>query len=172
MKKIVLAVVALSFLVGIAGAQNIESIKTLITLSQFKKAKEDLDKAMGNAKFSAKPEAYMQKASIYGALSLDEEYKNKPEGNQLLADAVAAYNKYKEMDKDMKLLDDAIYQNASINIYSSYYSAGYFDYTKKNWKEGLVKLQNAIEFSDYLIIKKMINSTVDTNVLIFSRNLC
>ncbi|HMT73313.1 MAG TPA: hypothetical protein PKA77_04560 [Chitinophagaceae bacterium] len=168
MKKTLLAVVALSFLVTFAGAQNVESIKTLLTLSQFKKAKEDLDKAMGNAKFSAKAEAYMLKAGIYAALSLDEEYKNKPEGNQLLTDAFAAYNKYKEMDKEQKLVDDGIYQNTPINLYSSYYSAGYYDYTKKNWKDGYEKLKTAVELSDYLIGKKLISVAVDTNVLILA----
>lgn len=168
MKKTLLAVVALSFLVTFAGAQNMESIKTLLTLSQFKKAKEDLDKAMGNAKFSAKAEAFMLKAGIYAALSLDEEYKNKPEGNQLLTDAHAAYNKYKEMDKEQKLVDDGIYQNTPINLYSSYYSAGYYDYTKKSWKDGFEKLKTAVEFSDYLISKKLINAAVDTNVLILA----
>ena len=168
MKKTLLAVVALSFLVTFAGAQNVESIKTLLTLSQFKKAKEELDKAMGNAKFSAKAEAFMLKAGIYAALSLDEEYKNKPEGNQLLTDAFAAYNKYKEMDKEQKLVDDGIYQNTPINLYSSYYSAGYYDYTKKNWKDGYEKLKTAVELSDYLIGKKLISVAVDTNVLILA----
>lgn len=168
MKKTILAVVAISFLATVARSQNVESIKTLLTLSQFKKAKEELDKAMGNAKFAAKNEAYILKAGIYAALSLDEEFRNKPEGEQLLNDAFGAYNKFKEMDKDLKLLEDPIYQNAPVNIYSGFYSAGYEDYRKKNWAGGLSKLKTAVEFSDFLISKKWINATLDTNVLILA----
>ena len=155
MKKALL-LVAICLSASILKAQTVESVKTFLMLNQFKKAKEDLDKAMGNAKFSSKAEAHILKASIYAALSLDEEFKGKPTGDQLLEDAVAAYNKYKEMDKELKLVADNPYDNAPINIYSSYYSSGYEKYKEKNWEAAFPKLQRAVEMSDYLITKNVI----------------
>ena len=40
----------------------------MMILQQYKKAKEDLDKNMGNAKFTSKPEAYLLKAAVYAGL--------------------------------------------------------------------------------------------------------
>jgi hypothetical protein len=167
MKK-ALFLVAICLSASILKAQSIEDVKKFLMINQFKKAKEDLDKAMGNAKFAAKAEAYILKASIYAALSLDEENKNKPVGEQLLADAVTAYNKYKEMDKELKLLSDATYENAPVNIYSSYYGGGYNDYKEKKWETGFVKLQKAVEMSDFLITRNLIKSALDTNVVILA----
>src|SRR5882724_2647419 len=105
-----------------------ETAKNLIILQQFKKAKDEVDKGMGNAKFSSKPEAYILKATIYAGLAVDATNKNTPAGDQLLADAETAFNKYKEMDPAMALLVDPVYQNGPINIYSGLFSSGYKDY--------------------------------------------
>lgn len=170
MKKSILAVTALVFMVAFVKAQNLETVKNSFLLQQYKQAKTDIDKAMANPKIASKQEAHLLKAGIYSAMSLDEEFKNKPEGMQMLADAMTAYNKYKELDKEMKLAENDNYQNATLNMYSAYYSAGYFDYTKKNWKDGFEKLKTAVDFSDYLISKKVLQAALDTNVLILAGN--
>jgi len=149
-------------------AQSIESIKNMVAINQYKKAKEDFDKAMSNTKFSAKAEAYILKTTIYAALSMDEAVKNTAEGERLTAEADAAFKKYKEMDPQMPLVSDLIYQNGPINLYSSYYSSGYNDYQKKSWAASYEKLKKAVEMSDFLISKKLINATLDTNVLILA----
>jgi hypothetical protein len=149
-------------------AQNYEAIKTLLTLGQYQKAKEELDKNMGNAKFSGKAEAYMLKAAVYAALSMDNANKNTDAGLQLASDGDAALKKYREMDPTGKLLDDPIYQNSPVNLYSFYYSAGYNDYTAKKWEDGFSKLKKAVEYSDWLISKKIISAPIDTNVLILA----
>src|SRR5258706_1249204 len=120
-------------------AQSYETIKNEIILQQFKKAKEDLDKAMGNAKFTSKPEAYILKADIYASLALDPATKSTTAGDQLLGDAEAAFSKFREMDPSMALLSDPVYQNGPINIYSGLFSSGYKDYEAKNWKSGFEK---------------------------------
>ena len=90
----------LSFcLIGIvAHAQSYESIKHHVILTMYKKAKEDLDKAMVIAKFTNKPEAYILKTVIYAVLSMDEGMKNTTAGDQLADEGEAAFKKYKEME--------------------------------------------------------------------------
>lgn len=137
-------------------------------LNQLEKAKTDFDKAITNAKFAGKAEAYILKTAIYAGLSMAEDKKNTPAAEQLANEAEAAFSKYKEMEPSLALMSDPIYQNGPINLYSSFYTAGYTDYSNKKWQTGLVKLKKAIEFSDLLIAKKLINVPVDTNVLILA----
>jgi hypothetical protein len=72
------------------------------------------------------------------------------------------------MDPSMKLLEDLVYQNGPINLYSSYYTSGYNDYTRKKWDAAYAKLKKAVEYSDLLIEKKLLNVAIDTNVLILA----
>lgn len=191
MKKILLAVT-----LSLAGlsmfGQNYENVKNMYILTQYQKAKDELDKAMGNAKFASKPEAFILKASIYGALAMDEKIKNTAQGDQLTIDGDAAFKKYREMDPSMSLLTDLVYQNAPINLYSSYYTSGYNDYNAANdlerqkkrasedqlkklsedalkkWEVAFGKMKKAVEYSDLLIEKKLLGSSLDTNVLILA----
>ena len=64
-------------------AQTYDEIKQYVLLAQYKKAKEDVDKRMTNAKFASKPEAYILKATIYAALAADSTTKDTPEGATL-----------------------------------------------------------------------------------------
>lgn len=166
--KRILFLLTISLSVLIANAQNIDNIKASLMLNQLEKAKTDFDKAITNAKFAGKAEAYILKTAIYAGLAMAEDKKNTPAGEQLTTEANAAFSKYKEMEPAMSLLTDPIYQNGPINLYSFYYTAGYNDYSSKKWQTGLVKLKKAIEFSDLLIARKLINVPVDTNVLILA----
>lgn len=151
-----------------ANGQNYDQIKTMVTLGQYAKAKEELDKKMGDAKFTGKPDAWMLKTAIYSALAMDNANKNTPAGEQMANEAAAAYKKYKEMDPALGLLNDPIYQNGPINLYSWFYSGGYNDYNSKDWAKGLEKLKLAVEFSDLLLSRKIIQAPLDTNVLILA----
>lgn len=192
MKKLFLfATIGLSSL--FVSAQNYEAIKNqLIFTDKFQQAKTDLDKAMNNAKFAGKAEAYILKAAVYAGLAMSDQYKDNPAGEQLLSDAAAAFLKYKEMDPTMALITDPIYQNGPVNIYSAYYSRGYNDYAAANdidrkksrakgeelekltkdakaaYQMGYDKLKVAVQFSDLLIEKKVLNMPLDTNVLILA----
>ncbi len=152
----------------VAEAQSYESIKNLVILTQYKKAKEDLDKAMGVAKFTSKPEAYILKTLVYSTLSMDDGTKNTAAGDQLADDGDAAFKKYKEMDPSMSFISDLVYQNGPINLYSSYYSSGYNDYSTKKWDIAFAKLKKAVVYSDLLIEKKLLTVSIDTNVLILA----
>ena len=167
MKKIflLLAILSLAFL---SEAQNYDNLKTYVTLRQYKKAKEDLDKSWSNAKFTSKPEAYILKASVYSGLAAEEGTKGTPAAEPLIIEADAAFTKYKEMDPSMALLTDLAYQNAPINIYSALFTSGYKDYDAKNWQSGFQKFKKVVEYSDLLIAKKVINIPADTNSLLLA----
>lgn len=147
-------------------AQDYEVIKNMVMLTQYQRAKDDLDKAMVKPGFTSKPEAYILKATIYASLAItDDTKKNTPAGDQLTDEGDAAFRKFREMDPSMLLLNDKVYQNGPINLYSGYYVSGYNDYTAKKWATAYPKMKKAVEYSDLLIQKKLIQVPIDTNVL-------
>jgi hypothetical protein len=166
--KNVLLITLISFCGMAALAQNYENIRNMALLQNYEKAKTDLDKAWANAKFISKPEAYMLKAFVYSSLAMDPKTKNTPQAEQLLNEADAAFRKYKELDPAQPLLNDQVYQGGPINLYSGYYSSGYNDYADKKWEPASKKMKKAVEYSDLLIEKKLLNSSIDTNVLILA----
>lgn len=168
MKKRIILFTAICLSAFFAEAQNYKPVKDLLAINQYAKAKDEFDKNASNAKFMSKPEAYIIKASIYAGLAMSDENKSKPSGDQLTSDADAAFNKYKEMEPDMTLLSDLIYQNGPINLYSSYYTNGYTDYAAKHYEPAFQKFKKAVNYSDLLISRKLINVPMDTNVLILA----
>ena len=167
MKRIIFLAI-ICFAASMVKAQTIESVKTLLLLNKYKDAKVEVDKGMANPKFTSKAEAYMLKVSIYSGLAMEDAVKNTAAGEQLAKEADAAFKKYKEMDPAMTLVTDPAYQNGVINVYSSYYTRGYADYTAKSWQAGFEKFKKAVEYSDLLISKKVVQIAMDTNVLILA----
>jgi hypothetical protein len=167
MKKFLLLTVIV-FTALFIQAQNYEPIKNMMVLQKNKEARAELDKSMANAKFAAKPEAYILKAAIYAGLANENGTKGTPAADLLIADAEAAFAKYKEMDPQMSLLSDPIYQNAPINIYSALFSSGYKDYETKNWQAGFQKFKKVVDYSDMLIAKKILPVPADTNSLLLA----
>ncbi len=166
--KRILFVILVCFATTMLKAQNYDNIKIFLSLNHLKEAKDELDKNMGNAKFTSKAEAWMLKTAIYAGLAMDNSNKNTPAAEQLTKEAETAFKKYKEMDPALSLINDPIYQNGPVNLYSSFYSSGYDDYSKKNWQAGFEKFKKAVELSDLLISKKVVTVTLDTNVLILA----
>jgi len=118
-------------------SQNYDPVKTLVMLNQLEKAKTDLDKSFTNAKFTAKPEAFILKTSVYAGVSVLEGKKDTPLGLQLIEEADAAFSKYKEMDPNLSLIGEPIYQNGIITLYSNYYTFGFNDYNNNNTRKVL-----------------------------------
>lgn len=190
--KRILFLLTMSLSVLVVTAQKYEDIKNQLVFSKFKEAKVDIDKAMSNAKFTSKAEAYILKTTIYAGLSMDEGAKGTAAGDALALEADLAFKKYKEMEPELTLLSDPIYQNGPINLYSNYYLTGYNEYndandlekkkktatpeqladvtaaTDKKWTAAFDKFKKAVEYSDLLISKKLFQSALDTNVLILA----
>lgn len=166
MKKTILPL--LLFCTITVTAQTFQDIKNSYVLQQYSKAKTDIDKAMQDAAFIAKPEAYILKATIYSTLAYDAMKANPAQSELLTAEADAAFTKYKEKDSYMQLLSDVIYQSGPSNLYMIYYSTGYNYYSQKNWNAALIKISKAVAYSDLLIQKKLMPAAVDTNVLVLA----
>ena len=167
MKKSLL--VSLSIFLTIMGwAQNYDPVKTLVMINQLDKAKADLDKSFTNAKYTAKPEAFILKTAVYASVANMDGKKDTPAAAQLVEEADAAFTKYRELDPALSLISEPIYQNGIIMLYSNYYSFGYSDYNNKTYDKALGKLKKAIQYSDLLIKQKVLTSTLDTNVLILA----
>ena len=167
MKKITFSLFML-MLAFIVNAQTYEEIKQFVMLGQYKKAKEDVDKRMTNAKFAAKPEAFILKAAIYSALAADSATALTPEAAALRSEAEAALKKYQEMDPKMELIKDPVYQNAPIRIYSSLFSVGYKQYEEKKFAEAFETFKKVDGYSKVLAEQKLLNSSLDTNVVILA----
>ena len=169
MKKTITIALAILFSGLSAWSQSIESIKTFALLGQIDKAKAEIDKAATNQKIMAKAEAYILKTAIYASLSMSDENRAKPTGNALVEEAHNAFEKYKSMEPDLKKLNEEdLYKNGPINIYYNYYNQGLADYNAKNWETAIPKLEKAINYSDFLIGKSLLNFPVDTNLLILT----
>ena len=167
MKKSLL--VSLSIFLTITGwSQNYDPVKTLVMINQLDKAKTDLDKSFTNAKYTAKPEAFILKTAVYASVANMDGKKDTPAAAQLVEEADAAFTKYRELDPALSLISEPIYQNGIIMLYSNYYSSGYSDYNNKAYDKALGKLKKAIQYSDLLIKQKVLTSTLDTNVLILA----
>lgn len=149
-------------------SQNYDPVKTLVMINQLEKAKADLDKSFTNAKYTAKPEAYILKTAVYASVANMDGKKDTPAASQLIEEADAAFTKYRELDPALALISEPIYQNGIIMLYSNYYTFGYTDYNSKAYQKALEKLKKAIQYSDLLIKQKVLTSTLDTNVLILA----
>lgn len=167
MKKITLALMMLmpAFFVK---AQSYDEIKQYVLLGQYKKAKEDIDKRMTNAKFAAKPEAHILKATIYSTLAADSATLLTPEAATLRAESEAAFRKYQEMDPKLELVKDPVYQNAPVRIYSNLFSVGYKQYEEKKWAEAFETFKKVDSYSTILSEHKLLTSALDTNVVILA----
>ena len=167
MKKSLL--VSLSIFLTITGwSQNYDPVKTLVMINQLDKAKADLDKSFTNAKYTAKPEAFILKTAVYASVANMDGKKDTPAAAQLVEEADSAFTKYRELDPALSLISEPIYQNGIIMLYSNYYSFGYSDYNNKTYDKALGKLKKAIQYSDLLIKQKVLTSSLDTNVLILA----
>ncbi|MGZ8559564.1 MAG: hypothetical protein ACXWWC_14565 [Chitinophagaceae bacterium] len=167
MKKITFALMML-LLAFFVKAQSYDEIKQYLILGQYKKAKEDVDKRMTNAKFAAKPEAYILKASVYAALAADSAILLTPEAATYRTESEAAFTKYKEMDPKLELVKDPVYQNAPIRIYSNLFSVGYKLYDEKKWAESFQTFKKVDDYSTMLIGANILKTPLDTNVVILA----
>jgi len=149
-------------------AQSYDEIKQMVLLGQYKKAKEDIDKRMTNAKFAGKAEAYILKATIYSALGADSATLHTPETVALRSEAEAALKKYKEMEPSQELLKDPAYKNSVVNLYSALFNIGYKQYEGKQWAEAFETFKKVDEYSAILSEQKILNTTLDTNVVILA----
>lgn len=137
-----------------AYSQDLKTVTLYINLSQFDKAKTELDNFMSIEKNAKNPEAWYYKAYIYNSLGRAQ---NKPiaESKTLYQTAFDALKKYNELDPKMPLTIEE--KNSTIyNIYYGNYDLGVKTYTDKNYAESFENFKKALELHDYIYEKKLI----------------
>jgi hypothetical protein len=146
-------------------AQSYKDIGNKLLLKQYKQAKEDLDKRMTNEKFASQPDAYILKTAIYAALSQDT--TQDPSG-QLLAEAEAAFDRYKQMDAaaGLPLVSDLVYKEGPIDLYSSLFNKGYREYKASQFDKSYLHFKKVVELSDLLLEKKILTAFDTTSILL------
>ncbi len=165
MKNFVLTIVAItgSFLMG--WGQRYENIKTQIMLQQYAKAKEDLDKNWSNAKFTAKPEAYILKATLLAQLG---NTKGGDTAVQMMDEAETLYNEYLQKDPEKSLIKDPAYSNTPITLYSSFFNRGIGFYNDKDYKSSLKTFEKVNKWSEFLNTNGIAEIPLDTNAILLA----
>jgi hypothetical protein len=166
MKKVILLVTIAAFSTTGAFAQKYDDIKGLLALGQIAKAKESYDKNSTNEKFFTKPEGYIIKAALFASLAVDSSKAAEAEKNRAEADAALA--KYKEMEPDMKLLEEPTYKNTPFNLYAAYFNAGIADINNKAYEPAYDKFKKTVDYSELLIAKKILNKQMDTAAIYYA----
>ena len=164
MKKITLFTI-LFLTVSLIHAQSVDDVKKYLILGQFKEGKAEIDKAMGNAKFAGKAEAWIMKMAIYGVLAIDDKEKNEALKEQYANDSYKAFKKYMEMEPSLSLMTSPEYKDYPIYLYNAFTMSGYTDYTKEKWDPAYEKFKVASSLSDLLIEKKVMLTNFDTTVV-------
>lgn len=152
MKKYVLILVlVLGSLYG--KSQTLESIRILVDLKQYDKAKESLDKFTADPKNAGNATALYYKAFVYSALARDAK-KTTAESKKLYDDAYAALKKYAETDTKAELTKQE--NNSTIyNVYYGYYDLGVKTYNEKNYEESFNLFKSTLDVHDYGYDKKL-----------------
>ncbi|GAB3426306.1 hypothetical protein [Niabella aquatica] len=166
MKKVILLAGIAVFSTAAAFAQKYDDIKTALTIGQIAKAKEMYDKNSANEKFFNKPEGYLLKAAVFSNLAVDSSKAAEAKQNRTEADA--ALKKYKEMDAEMKLLDDPLYRNTPFNLYAAYFNAGIADINDKSYDAAYENFKQTVDYSELLIAKKIMNKQMDTAAVYYA----
>lgn len=160
MKKITISFILL-LSCSISAFCQLEEVKTYITLSQFDKAKAELDLLAKKPKNLSNPEFFLAKSTILSHLIRNPATPNIPATRD---SAIAAFRKYMEMDPLKKLITDPVYTNAPINFYVSYFGESVDLFNKKDWANASPILKKTSEWSDFIINNKIANMTFDTTV--------
>ncbi|GAB3428778.1 hypothetical protein [Niabella aquatica] len=148
-------------------AQKYDDIKNALILGKADEANFFFDKSVTNSIFFTKPEGYLIKAALFARLAADSSKVEDKVNN--MAEAAAAFEKYREVDPETKLLEEnQAYKNTPYNIYASYYNAGIADINNKKYDLAYEEFKHTVYYSDFLISKKILNKQMDTAAIYYA----
>lgn len=152
MKKYVLLA---TLLIGglYSNGQDLDNIKKMVMLTQFEKAKPDIDSYLNNEKNAGKAEGWYYKAYIYNSLG---RVATKPvaESKNLYQGAFDAIKKYAQVDPKAPLTAEE--KNSTVfNIYYGIYDLGIKMYNEKNYAESYDLFGRALGIHDYIYTNKL-----------------
>ena len=150
MKKISLILLLLTgSLISIA--QSLDEINELMGKFEYKKAKEGIDKYLGDPKNAAKSDGWYFKGRIYNALSKDSLVSIEDAMNYKLG-AFNAFKKYQELDaKDIRfILENHI---SYFDLYNGFFDIGAKAFNGNNYETAFNGFKNAALVEDYIRLK-------------------
>lgn len=150
MKKLV---VMMAFLGGamFTFGQSLDDINEMMGKNEYRKAKDGIDKFLGDAKNAGKADGWYFKGRIYNSLSKDASV-TPAEAYKLKTDAFEAFKKYQQLDsKDIrfKLENYASY----IDLYNGLFDVGAIGFDKKDFSSAADAFKSALVVEDYVRIK-------------------
>jgi hypothetical protein len=152
MKKYLL-LVSLVLVGFLANSQDLNTIRNMIVLNQFDKAKPEIDNYLKVEKNAAKAEGWYYKAYVYYSLGKVAS-KTVDESNALLQEAFESLKKYAEIDSKVPLTKEE--NNATIfNMYYTYYDLGAKSYNEKNYPQSFECFKKTLELHDYIVQKNI-----------------
>lgn len=133
---------------GLAGrGQSMDDIKKLIILTQFEKAKPEIDKYLTDTKNAVKADGWYYKAFIYSNLARAAA-KPAAESKNLNEAAFEALKKYRELDPKAPLTTEE--NNSTLfNLYYNLYDLGIKMYNEKNYPESYDFFKRTLDVHDY-----------------------
>ena len=140
--------IMLLFAGAISFGQSLDDINKLMLLNQNKKAREGIDKFLGDTKNAGKADAWYYKGRIYNSLSKDSAITTS-EALKLKADAFEAFKKYQQMDaKELNLVNDKY--GSYFDLYNGYFDIGAKEFNNKNYINSFEGFKNAIVIEEFV----------------------
>ena len=131
--------------------QTLQEINEMMGKSQYKKAKEGIDKFLSDPKNAAKSDGWFYKGRIYNAVSKDSAMSSV-DALKLKIDAFEAFKKYQQMDaKELPFILEN--HGSYFDLYNGFFDVGAKEFNSKNFATSFDGFKNAIAVEDYVRTK-------------------
>jgi len=169
MKKIILSV-AILLSVSYLKAQDETVLQLYMAQKNYEKAKEQVDKWIGDPKLKEKDKATanLWKLRVYSALYADPALTEKyPDANE---QALAAFATYQQIDPSLKQLRDGNFQDGLGSLYTGSFEKGKNYFTNKQWDSAYKYFNESQKLGNYLLANKLSSSTapIDTLTVLYT----
>jgi len=137
---------------GFAGfTQTLPEINEMMGKSQYKKAKEGIDKFLSDPKNAAKSDGWFYKGRIYNSLSKDSALLPN-DAMKLKTESFEAFKKYQQLDA--KQISFVLENYGSyFDLYNGFFDIGAKAFNSKNFATSFDGFKNALVVEDYVKTK-------------------
>lgn len=140
--------IMLLFAGTVSKGQTLQEINEMMGKSQYKKAKEGIDKFLNDPKNAAKADGWFYKGRIYNSLSKDSAVA-PGEALKLKTDAFEAFKKYQQMDaKEVSFILEN--HGSYFDLYNGYFDIGAKEFNNKNFAASFEGFKNAIVIEEFV----------------------
>jgi hypothetical protein len=147
-------------------AQSVDKAKELLKANKLAEAKEEIDKALLDAKNQKNAEAWYTKVKIYNAISTNDALKNQyPDA---LIQSLDALKKYTEYDDKKQVLLAADGYKPVNEIYQGLFQLGAAAYNAQKWTEAYTDFSNAVSAINFMYKQGWIKQSMDTTSILYA----